>query len=69
MSEQLFELVRKLITDSAESRYSMSKATGISQSQLTQFMGGNKGLGNDAMDRLLSHLGYEVRVVKKKRSR
>ena len=67
MSEQLFELVRKLINESGESRYSMSKATGISQSQLTQFMGDSKGLGNEAMDKLLSHLGYEIRIVKKRK--
>ncbi len=65
MSEQLFELVREIIRSSDESRYAMSKATGISESQLTQFMGGRKGLGNQAMDSLLSHLGYEIRVVKK----
>ncbi|MCA9063646.1 MAG: hypothetical protein KDA96_11325 [Planctomycetaceae bacterium] len=69
MSEQLFGLVRKLIRNSTESRYAMSKATGISESQLTQFMSGTKGLGNQAVDSLLSHLGYEIRVVKKRRIR
>ena len=66
MSEQLFELVRELIRSADESRYSMSKATGISESQLTQFMSGKKGLGNHAMDVLLNHLGYEVALKKRK---
>ena len=66
MSEQLFELVRELIRSADESRYSMSKATGISESQLTQFMSGTKGLGNQAMDVLLNHLGYEVALKKRK---
>ena len=38
----------------------------FSESQLTQFMSGTKGLGNQAMDVLLNHLGYEVALKKRK---
>ena len=46
----------------------MSKATGISESQLTQFMSGTKGLGNEAVDKLLNHLGYQVILEKKRKA-
>ncbi|MEC8554657.1 MAG: hypothetical protein VXZ82_06590 [Planctomycetota bacterium] len=66
MSEDLLNQLRDIIANSTESRYSMSKATGISESHLAQFMAGTKGLGHAAVDCLLEHLGYEI-VVKKKR--
>ncbi len=66
MSEDLLNQLRDIIANAEESRYSMSKATGISESQLAQFMAGTKGLGPVAVDTLLNHLGYEA-VLKKKR--
>ena len=62
----LFDQVRDLISECGESRYSISKSTSISQSQLSSFMAGDKGLGHDAMERLLDHLGYEIQVKRKK---
>ncbi|MCA9128911.1 MAG: helix-turn-helix domain-containing protein [Planctomycetales bacterium] len=66
MSEYLLDQLRDIIAKAEESRYSMSKATGISESQLAQFVAGTKRLGHAAIDNLLDHLGYEI-VVKKKR--
>ena len=66
MSEELLNQLRDIIANAEESRYSMRKATGISESRLAQFMAGTKGLGHAAVDTLLEHLGYEI-VVKKKR--
>lgn len=66
MSEYLLNELRNIIAKAEESRYSMSKATGISESHLAQFMAGSKGLGHAAVDTLLAHLGYEIIVKKKK---
>ncbi|QDT50424.1 hypothetical protein Pan258_44830 [Symmachiella dynata] len=66
MSEDLLNQLRDIIANTEESRYSMSKATGISESHLAQFMARTKGLGPAAVDTLLEHLGYEI-VVKRKR--
>ena len=57
MSEDLLNQLRDIIANAEESRYSMSKATGISESHLAQFMAGTKGLGHVAVDTLLKHLG------------
>ena len=43
MSEDLLNQLRDIIANAEESRYSMSKATGISESHLAQFMAGTKG--------------------------
>ena len=68
MSE-LFEQVRQLIDDSEESRYAIWRATGISQSQLSQFMAGNKGLSVDALELVLAHLGYSIKLQKNRKAR
>ncbi|MGB4711365.1 MAG: helix-turn-helix transcriptional regulator [Fuerstiella sp.] len=65
----LFTQVRSLIEDCGDSRYSISKATGISQPQLSSFMAGEKGIGPAALEKLLDYLGYEIRVVKKRKSK
>ncbi|HIE95670.1 MAG TPA: hypothetical protein EYQ63_01335 [Fuerstia sp.] len=64
---KLFDQVRELIAECGESRYSISKSTNIAQSQLSSFMAGDKGLGPDAMERLLDYLGYEIKVKKKRK--
>ena len=66
---KLFKQVRELIDGCGESRYSISKSTGISQGQLSSFMAGEKGLGHESLERLLDHLGYEIQVNKKRKGR
>ena len=67
MSEMLDEL-RRAIEDSPESRYRLSKKTGIEQSQLSRFMAGSVRLGVESVERLAQALGYEI-VMRKKRKR
>ncbi|MCX7387542.1 MAG: helix-turn-helix domain-containing protein [Planctomycetales bacterium] len=64
MSEILNE-VRQLIENSGESRYSIWKATGIPQGQLCRLMQGQSGLSLDSLERLLQHLGHEIRITKR----
>ena len=64
MSEILNE-VRQLIESSGESRYSIWKATGIPQGQLCRLMQGHSGLSLDSLERLLQHLGHEIKITKR----
>jgi len=66
MSEILNE-VRQLIENSGESRYSIWKATGIPQGQLCRLMQGQSGLSLDSLERLLQHLGHEIRITKRRK--
>jgi predicted XRE-type DNA-binding protein len=66
MSE-LFRQVRQIIESAEESRYSISKATGVSESSLSQFMAETKGLSHEAIEKILAHLGYEIKVQKQRK--
>ncbi len=64
---QLNDQVRKLIDTSGKSRYAIWKETGISQGQLSDFMSGERGIGLEAMERLLKYLGREIVIRKIKK--
>lgn len=64
MSE-LFRQVRQLIESTGGSRYSIAKATGVSESSLSQFMAETKGLSNESIEKVLEHLGYEIKIQKR----
>ncbi len=66
MSEILNQ-VRQLIESSGESRYSIWKATGIPQGQLSRLMSGQSGLSLDSLERLLQHLGHEIKITKRRK--
>ena len=66
MSE-LYRQVRRLIESADETRYSISKATGVSESSLSQFMAETKGLSHEAIEKVLAHLGYEIQLQKRKK--
>ena len=66
MSE-LYRQVRLLIESADESRYSIAKATGVSESSLSQFMAETKGLSHEAIEKVLAHLGYEIQLQKRKK--
>lgn len=44
--------LRQIVENSAETRYRVSKETGISQSTLSRFVSGERGLSIEAMDAL-----------------
>ena len=66
MSE-LYRQLRQLIESADESRYSIAKATGVSESSLSQFMAESKGLSHEAIERILTHLGYEIKLQKRRK--
>jgi len=61
MSDQL----RQAIDDSGVTRYRIAKETGISESALSLFYNGHRGLSMEAMDRLGEYLGLLI-VTKRK---
>lgn len=63
VSEQL----RTIIENCGESRYAISKATGISQQTLSRFVNGERGLPMSTLDRLGEHLDLELRVREPKK--
>jgi plasmid maintenance system antidote protein VapI len=62
---ELLQQLRDLIDGSGESRYSIAKETGISQSQLCKLMAGTAGLSIEAAERLLDHFGYGIQLKKR----
>jgi hypothetical protein len=61
MATPISEQLRQAIRDCGESRYALSKRTGIDQSTLTRFMSGERGLRLDVVDVLAEALDLELR--------
>lgn len=59
--------VRKAIDHSGETRYAISKATGIGQAQLSRLMAGEGGLSIESLECLTDYLGLEVVIRPKSR--
>lgn len=56
ISEQL----RRAVSESHLSRYRIAKETGLSQSLLSRFVSGDRGLSLDAIDKLGTLLGFRL---------
>ncbi|MGE0537939.1 MAG: helix-turn-helix domain-containing protein [Pirellulales bacterium] len=61
-SEELREAVR----NASVSRYQISKATGISEANLSRLVHGTGGLRLETLDKLIDYLGMELRPKKRK---
>jgi transcriptional regulator with XRE-family HTH domain len=59
-SKKLTDQLRQAIDDSGVTRYRVSKETGISESTLSKFYLGQRGLSMDALNRLGEYLGLEI---------
>ncbi len=59
----LSDQIRKAVVSCGESRYSISKATGISLTQLSRFVAGKQWLTEGSLDRLAEHVGIKVECV------
>jgi transcriptional regulator with XRE-family HTH domain len=69
MAIPLSEQLRQAIQDCGESRYALSKRTGIDQSTLTRFMSGERGLRLDVVDILAEALDLELRPKRSQRGK
>jgi len=63
------DTIRKAIVNSKTTRYAISKKTGVSESQLSQFMKGTKGLSYDALERVADCLGLEITIKPKRKKK
>ena len=52
--------LRKAVERSGQSRYAISKATGIPASVLSRFVAGGRGLRSENIDRLCEYLGLTL---------
>lgn len=51
------DTLRKAVKDCGQTRYAISKATGIPQAVLSRFVTNGRGLRSENIDRLCAHLG------------
>src|SRR4051794_5229050 len=54
------EELRRAIEESGTSRYALARSVGISDSALSRFMSGERGLNLAALDKLVDALGLEI---------
>jgi transcriptional regulator with XRE-family HTH domain len=64
--ENFSDKLRRLILDSGRTRYEISQETGISESILSRFVHGERGLSLQSVDVLVRFFGLEVRKPKRK---
>lgn len=62
--ESASETLRQAIKQCGESRYSISKATGISASVLSRFVASGGQLRTENFDKLCKHLGLVLKPVR-----
>ena len=65
---ELLNMIRKAIEASGQSRYRISKETGIAESVLSRFMSGETAITVETVERLADYLGLEI-VLRPKRGR
>lgn len=66
---RIHDAICNAIEGSDKTRYRISKDTGISQTQLSRVMSGERGLSIDALERLADYLGLEITMRPKQRRR
>jgi transcriptional regulator with XRE-family HTH domain len=66
MENNFADQLRQAIAESSMSRYAISRETGIAQSTLSKFVGGERGLSLDSVDRLMTLLELEITPRKRK---
>jgi transcriptional regulator with XRE-family HTH domain len=66
---KLLDMMRKAIETSGQSRYRISKDTGVAESVLSRFMSGKTALTVETVERLADYLGLEIVLRPKRRTR
>ena len=64
-SNQLTDQLRQVIDDSGLTRYRIAKETGISESALSQFYNGHRGLSMEALNALGEFLQLTIHLGRK----
>ena len=66
---RILDAICEAIEASDKTRYRIAKDTGISQTQLSRLMTGERGLSIEALERLADYLGLELIIRPKRRTR
>ena len=66
---RILDAICDAIEASDRTRYRIAKDTGISQTQLSRLMSGERGLSIDALERLADYLGLGIIIRPKRRRR
>ena len=66
---RILDAICEAIKASGKTRYRIAKDTGISQTQLSRLMTGERGLSIESAERLADYLGLEVIIRPKRRTR
>lgn len=66
---QLADQLIRAIKSSGQTRYAISKGAGVSQSQLSRLVSGERSISFDSAERLADHLNYEIVLRPKRRTR
>ena len=62
------EQLRRAVEQSGESRYSISKATGVDKAVLSRFVASGRGVRSETFDALCEYLGLELRPKRQRRT-
>lgn len=63
---KLSDQIRQAIESCGQTRYAISKATGIAEATLCRFMSGERGLPMKTLDVLADHLELNITTSKQK---
>lgn len=63
------EQLVKAIENSGQTRYAISKGSGINQSMLSRLVNGERAMSFDAAERLANYLGLEIVIRPKRQTR
>ena len=63
----VIDRLREAVMKSEVSRYRIAIETGISESQLSRLVSGERGLSIDTAERLAEYLGFEIVIRPKRR--
>ena len=66
---KLVDAIRKAIAESDQTRYRIAMECGVSQAQLSRLMSGETGLSVESVETLAEHLGLEITIKPKRRSK
>ena len=66
---KLSDQIRRAVDDCGQTRYRISKETGIDQSTLSRFMSGERGLPMNTLDKLADDLDLNITVGKGRKQR
>jgi transcriptional regulator with XRE-family HTH domain len=61
---KLSDQLRRAVENCGQTRYAISKATGIAEATLSRFMAGERGLPMKTLDKLADYLNVNITIGK-----